>query len=237
MNISDERVVKYSREVVIMRSIEVVKLIFEDVDIARRDVGKIRGYFAAQFPQYDELHNHSGNQIIYRYPLIQYKVLNGEPVILGINIGSKVLKAIVDELNLLHLGDEIIFSHERTIKEYEAYLGISKEYITYQFETPWLALNAKNYRRFKEASNGERDILLRRILIGNILSLSKAFDYVVNDRIDCSLNLKTKTVNYKNQKMLAFDGTFTVNFIIPEEFGIGKSVSKGFGTVRRLNYD
>jgi hypothetical protein len=33
--------------------------------------------------------------------------------------------------------------------------------------------------------------------------------------------------------MLGFLGTFSVNFEIPDYWGIGKSVSRGFGTVVR----
>ena len=35
--------------------------------------------------------------------------------------------------------------------------------------------------------------------------------------------------------MLDFLGTFSVNFEIPDYWGIGKSVSKGFGTIKRIN--
>ena len=33
--------------------------------------------------------------------------------------------------------------------------------------------------------------------------------------------------------MLGFIGTFSVNFEIPDYWGVGKSVSRGFGTVKR----
>jgi len=33
---------------------------------------------------------------------------------------------------------------------------------------------------------------------------------------------------------LGFLGAFTVNFSIPDYWGIGKSVSRGFGTIRKL---
>ena len=38
----------------------------------------------------------------------------------------------------------------------------------------------------------------------------------------------------KGVPMLGFVGTFRVNFAIPEHAGIGKSVSRGFGTVERI---
>jgi hypothetical protein len=38
----------------------------------------------------------------------------------------------------------------------------------------------------------------------------------------------------KDTPMLGFLGTFSVNFEIPDYWGIGKSVSRGFGTVKRV---
>jgi hypothetical protein len=34
--------------------------------------------------------------------------------------------------------------------------------------------------------------------------------------------------------MLGFLGNFSVNFEIPDYWGIGKSVSSGFGTIKRV---
>ena len=34
---------------------------------------------------------------------------------------------------------------------------------------------------------------------------------------------------------IAFSGRFKVNFYIPSYLGIGKSVSKGFGTIKRVD--
>ncbi|MBI5213054.1 MAG: hypothetical protein HY957_06735 [Nitrospirae bacterium] len=37
----------------------------------------------------------------------------------------------------------------------------------------------------------------------------------------------------KNQHMFGFLGSFSVNFDIPDYWGIGRSVSRGFGTIKR----
>ena len=42
------------------------------------------------------------------------------------------------------------------------------------------------------------------------------------------------TVTLKGQKMLGFTGTFKTNFIIPDHLGLGKSVSRGFGVVKKV---
>mgnify|MGYP000253421783 CR=1 FL=1 len=45
---------------------------------------------------------------------------------------------------------------------------------------------------------------------------------------------KEKGEALKGVPMLGFLGTFSVNFEIPDYWGIGKSVSRGFGTVKRV---
>lgn len=39
----------------------------------------------------------------------------------------------------------------------------------------------------------------------------------------------------KGTPMMGFIGKFSVNFDIPDYWGIGKSVSRGFGTVKRVD--
>ena len=38
----------------------------------------------------------------------------------------------------------------------------------------------------------------------------------------------------KNVKMLAFGGSFTTNVLIPNNLGLGKSISRGFGSIIQL---
>jgi hypothetical protein len=39
----------------------------------------------------------------------------------------------------------------------------------------------------------------------------------------------------KGVEIATFKGEFMVNFLIPDYFGLGKSVSRGFGTVKRCS--
>jgi hypothetical protein len=48
------------------------------------------------------------------------------------------------------------------------------------------------------------------------------------------INLKEVQTSLKGTTMLGFLGTFSVNFEIPDYWGIGKSVSRGFGTIKKL---
>ena len=79
----------------------------------------------------------------------------------------------------------------------------------------------------------EKEEILQRILIGNIISMSKGFNYTVEEKIKCWLNLQSTYVNIKGLKHVGFVGEFKVNFNIPDYFGLGKNVSKGFGTIKK----
>jgi hypothetical protein len=48
------------------------------------------------------------------------------------------------------------------------------------------------------------------------------------------IKLNEVSTSLKGTPMLGFLGTFSVNFEIPDYWGIGKSVSRGFGTVKRV---
>ena len=88
-------------------------------------------------------------------------------------------------------------------------------------------------RHFKVLINEE---LLEKILIGNIQSMSKSLGYTVLASIEAKIiELKEVQRKLKGNPMLGFLGTFSVNFEIPDYWGIGKSVSRGFGTGKKLN--
>ena len=63
--------------------LDLVIIRFEDNEISRRDTPKIRGYIAANFPEYIELHHHNNQGYVYRYPLIQYKTINKKPMLVN----------------------------------------------------------------------------------------------------------------------------------------------------------
>ena len=98
-----------------------------------------------------------------------------------------------------------------------------------------MALNQENYRKYINTSITQRRELLHRILIGNLISMSKWMQYDVKERLYSMVDVKPVNVNFKNNKMIAFKGNFTCNFLIPDYLGLGKSVSRGFGTVLKIN--
>ncbi|MCG2737693.1 MAG: hypothetical protein L6282_15015, partial [Candidatus Methanoperedenaceae archaeon] len=68
---------------------------------------QLRGFFATKFTEYSLLHQHNADKFIYRYPLVQYKMIDGAPMVIGINDGAEVLKQIYDKYDEIKLGEEV----------------------------------------------------------------------------------------------------------------------------------
>jgi hypothetical protein len=196
---------------------------------------ELRGFFATKFTEYTELHQHNVDKFIYRYPVVQYKMIGNVPTVIGINEGAEVLKEIYDEYNEIRLGENTYQIVERGISVKNEEFGISDKIHTYDFVTPWLALNQENYRKFYTLKGKiERDEFIRKILIGNIISMSKSFGYEVPGQIKCDAHMRFRKDRLKDVSVMTFTGIFHTNFIIPDYLGIGKSVSRGFGAVRQI---
>jgi hypothetical protein len=196
---------------------------------------KLRGFFATKFNEYALLHQHIDvDKLLYRYPRIQYKILEGAAIVLGIEEGAEVLKSVYDKYDTIKLGENEYTIVERGLTLKEEEFGISPEIISYEFITPWIALSQINYKKYSESKREQRRELLRRTLIGNILSASKGLDYVVLDDIRLVIGrLRQSKCEIKGTPFIGFLGGFMMNFTIPDYMGLGKSVSRGFGTVRR----
>lgn len=215
--------------------LDICMVIFNDIKLPERYSDKIRGYLGNKYKDIDLLHNHSGDKLIYRYPLVQYKILNEFPIIIGINEAANIVASIgVMDDELIINGEEYNVFEKQIIKSSINY-GCIDDYIEYEFITPWIALNQKNSIKYLDSNKVEKEDILKRILIGNIISMSKSLGYTVNKEINCWINLKEKEVMFKGIKHIGFIGEFRVNFNIPNYFGIGKSVSRGFGTIKNVN--
>ena len=197
---------------------------------------EVRGFFATNFPEYNNLHNHiAGTRYLYQYPYIQYRILNGSALVIGIEKGAEDLFEIYDKFDNIRIQDRTYPVFERDIIQKEVPFGLDNIFHSYDFITPWLALNQENYQRFYRAkSAGERHDLLRRTLAGNLLSMSKSLGYQVPDRIRSEVEVQPLKQRLKDVNVMAFAGRFHANFQIPDYLGIGKSVSRGFGAVRQL---
>ncbi|HAX97898.1 MAG TPA: hypothetical protein DCY12_03130 [Candidatus Atribacteria bacterium] len=197
----------------------------------------LRGFIGKMFPNNPIIHHHSRDgttKLIYSYPKIQYKIIDGRPIILGLLEGVKVVEDISAKLHQLELKSKIYTILNKKHERKEVYISITNNRLRYKFLTPWLALNEESYRRYKKNNPKEKQKQLESILVGNIISMAKGLEYVVTDKIIATIDVKEMPMSLKGVPMLGFLGNFSVNFEIPDYWGIGKSVSRGFGTIKRV---
>jgi len=192
----------------------------------------LRGYIGTKFSEHELLHNHQEKGYTYRYPLVQFKILEGTPVILGIEAGADILMKILPEIENLKLVDNHykVIDTNINIKQYKIQpTNIQK---SYKFVTPWLGLNQENYKKYIQIYDWkERKALLNGILIGNILSMCTGLDIRIKERLDLHTHFDTKSAFHKGVIYHSFLGNFRVNFDLPDLFGLGKGASHGFGVV------
>ena len=217
--------------------IDTTLLILKTNKKVKQEPSKLRGFLGNEFEKYPIFHNHyGGGKFLYSYPLVQYQIIDGQASILGIEEGAEILKEIYPKINELKLGDSYYKVEDHLIYDKEYDVNATNEEIQYKFITPWLALNAQNFQKYQNNRDWkERKIMLNKILVGNILSMSKGLGIIVNRRIHVKSNLEHKPTDYKAVNMLGFTGEFRVNFKIPDFMGFGKGVSQGYGTVVKVN--
>lgn len=215
--------------------IKILRLTLHSDSPISGDAAKLRGFFATRFNEYALLHQHITDRLIYNYPLVQYKILRGKPIVIGINEGAEVLKEIYDKFDEIELGESKYVIMERGVILKSEDFGYTEEINSYKFVTPWLALSQENYQKYLNASRDEKRDLLRRILVGNLLSASKGLGYVAKEHIRLEVGrMQDEICVLKGTRITGLRGEFTATFAIPEYLGLGKSASRGFGTVARL---
>lgn len=215
--------------------ISLANLSFPELQLHPSAGHKLRGYFIDQFKNYSNLlHNHSeGDKVNYRYPLIQYKVVKKIPTLIGIGAGAKVLIELLQPVRHIRLEDLTLPVHYKQFKSEIVQVGVDPDQLfCYRFQTLWMALSQKNYRLYQ--SHNDPQSFLEGILQPNILSFCSGIGYFEQERITLKFFLEgTKKTKFKNQPMLAFHGHFVSNMELPNFIGLGKSVSRGFGTITK----
>ena len=107
----------------------------------------LRGYFGNLYKNRSEFHGHRGDNLIYKHPLIQYKVFGGSALVIGLKEGAYLLKA-VPKLEFL----EIYFQKYSILKQSTTtdvvHFGLTENMIHYSFVTPWVGLNEENYYKY-----------------------------------------------------------------------------------------
>lgn len=221
------------------QTIKMATISFPEIRLHPRDAHKLRGYFGNLFQDVSPLlHNHlEGGGLRYAYPLVQYKILQDTPTLIGLGEGADLLVQLFLEIKELNIDGKIYPVYGKNIMVEEVVIGISDKLNTYRFENFWVPLNQENHARFQRYTDDEKQDQLNSIAIRNMISFFKGLglhlspDARVLAIAEVSLQRETQ---FKDNKMIAFKGLLITNALLPNHIGLGKSVSRGFGVVRKI---
>ena len=215
--------------------LKIFTLTLEPADPVQFSIAETRAYFTIKLDEYAVLNKSNDTTFIYRYPAVQCKQIKNTLIIIGISQGAALLEQISLERNEMLSGKNncTILERDAIIRNEE--FGISGITHTYEFLTPWLALNQQNVKKFYDLKGKpERDAFIRKILIGNLETLAKSLDYKTPVPITCEAKIKFRIDWMGRENVIVFLGKFRTNLRIPDYFGMGQSVSQGFGTIKSV---
>jgi hypothetical protein len=196
-------------------------------------IGELRSFFHKKSAGYTQLHKDSTAGFIHRYPIVQCKQVKGMLMVIGVGQGADFLQEISGSVEEFRFGETTcrISGRDQEVRKKE--FGISDEIHTYEFLTPWLALNQQNAKKFYDLKGKpERDAFMQKILTGHLSTLAKSINYDLPAPLTCTSRVRFKRERIHQENVMVFFGTFGTNLTIPDYLGIGLSVSSGFGTIR-----
>lgn len=211
-----------------------------DNELSHYEVSAFRGAVIEKVGRENILFNHhlDDTKYLFKYPLIQYKSIRKRPAVLCLGEGVEEIHKLFNQstwgINLK--GNKVDLKIDKldlgnfTLNVWDK----SEQYRLFN----WIALNGENFKRFTALENEmEKLEMLEKILVGNILSFAKGIGWDVEKEIKVRINKteRTKSINYKNTRLLAFDIEFSTNAFLPNNIGLGKGVSHGYGIVRKVN--
>ncbi|MBE0429347.1 MAG: hypothetical protein IBX61_05690 [Thermoleophilia bacterium] len=191
----------------------------------------LRRAVTACFKDIPVLHNHNGAGFDYRSPRVRYLVVKGVPQIVSFGSGATIVEYLYRKRFDLRVADCYYKITGVELVDDLVTVGGGHELMSYESQTPWLALNQKNnaiYCGFLKQI--ERRHFLERILVGNYLSLCKTLGIFLEERVTASLDdWKQIDVSDKGISMRGFIVKYHSNMLLPFGLGLGKWVAKGFG--------
>lgn len=221
-----------------MKKIKTLTVLFDN-ELRADDIPKFRGAVLGKVDQPDlAFHNHIGNEkFVYDYPKIQYKSINKKASLFCIEEGIGKLSQFFNvknkTLNLNGKSFEIVVENMLIS---EVLVHADDKYYTYYIQA-WLALNEKNFELYKKCNmDEEKKYFLENILRANILSFGKGVDCLFENEIRVQITEIKKEYlrDFKGVKMHTINAEFKTNVSLPENIGLGKGVSIGFGVVSTI---
>lgn len=221
-----------------MKKIRTLLVTFTN-DLTNSSITSFRGAIIEKVGRENLLfHNHlTDDTFIYKYPLIQYKKIGGKPAIFCLDVGVDEIHKLFGQKNwTINLKDKKVELKVDRLDMKSTTLNIWEKTFEYNLWN-WQALNDTNWAVYQKLeSMVDKIAKLEKILTANILSFAKGIDWHIDKPIiviikDVKLerNSRMKDINVRT-----FEVDFRTNVFLPDFVGLGKGVSTGFGTIRKI---
>lgn len=184
-------------------------------------------------------HNHLGNNgFLYKYPLIQYKSVNGKPAIMCIEEGvDEIHKYFENRDWSVFIGNRQLEMKIHSLSMNQFTMQVWDKDYHYSIRN-WLALNQENINNYKAIDSLSKKVeFLEKILTANIISFAKGINWDIDRQVYIKLKemAPPRPVKLKGKTLLGFNLEFNSNVFLPNYIGLGKGVSKGFGVIKKIN--
>lgn len=201
-----------------------------------REVPLLRGALLHQADGDSTLfHDHIGDKLRYRYPLVQYRESGGYASLFCLGDGVVAVESLLCAVSSaeVRIGrrEEKLLVDSETRRTDE--LVLSDEVQEYNIHR-YLPLNQENYAKYKATDSiVDRYQMIEKCLVGNILSFAKSMGMFFEQQIKVKILdvANTHEYTYKKVRMLGFDLRFKTNVVLPRYIALGKGVSIGFGEI------
>lgn len=198
----------------------------------------VRRYFADKYPHPLFNNHYPDGRSIYRSrgAPFQFKVINNEVYILALNEGVEFAQSFMwpDAITMPIGNNGFVIELELSSKETKHASYQPSSLKCYRNISPYIALNQDKQKAYLSLTEEEKRKAIEKGLANHILAAAKWCGVTVTHRIQTNLiQLKTGIpIKIKDElKFPPFDVMFESNTEIPDYIGIGKFVSRGYGTL------
>lgn len=214
-----------------------LKVVF-DLPLQPQEIPALRGALIEKLGRaQDLLHNHSDEGHIHRYPLIQYKCLQGKAALIGLNQGADALQALfADPDRCIRFRDQPVTLQVQDLRMQQVVLRTWNKRFHYRIHN-WIALQDDAYTDYLGTDSlAKRAAILERRLQNTLVSLAKGLGWEADAPITAELThfWQPHKVRFKGVVFLAFNAEFNTNVYLPDHVALGKAGAFGFGTIHPL---
>lgn len=194
---------------------------------------EFRSFLNKELAEYSGLQRNDSTGFIHRYPVLQCKQIKGNLLVIGISQGAGCLCQLARDQTMLGAGENTCRITARDPAIRSELFAVRDTTITYEFLTPWLALNQQHAKKFYELKGKpDRDAFMLKLLTAQLNTLAKSLDYEIPVPITCEAKVRFLRERIDRENVIVFLGKFHTNLRIPDYLGIGQLVSRGYGTIR-----